>query len=85
MYGRFLKEAAVIADDERLNGVSEEMQAIGDEWQSVAETLEEAHRATNSSRLISEASRRVLDIAEREQTTWQQLSHIAASSRRGKI
>jgi hypothetical protein len=84
MYGRFLKEAAAIDDDERLSGVSEDMHAIGDEWQRVAETLEEAYRASNPSRLISEASRRITGIADREQTTWEQLRQIAASSRRDK-
>jgi hypothetical protein len=84
MYGRFLKEAAAIADDERLSDLSEDMHAIGDEWQRVAETLEEAYRASNPSRLISEASRRITDIADRERTTWEQLRQIAVSSRRDK-
>jgi hypothetical protein len=84
MYGRFLKEAAAIADDERLSRVGEEIHAIGDQWQRVAQVFEEAYRATSSSALIPEASRLILDIADREQTTWEQLHSIVVSSRRAK-
>jgi len=84
MYGRFLKEAAAIADDERLSRVGEEIHAIGDQWQGVAKVFEEASAATNSSRLISEASRLTHNIAEQEQTTWQQLHDIVVGSRRGR-
>jgi len=84
MYGRFLKEAAAIADDERLSRVGEEIHAIGDQWQRVAQVFEEAYRATSSSALIPEASRLILDIADREQTTWKQLHSIVVSSRRAK-
>jgi hypothetical protein len=83
MYGRFLKEAAAIADDQRLSKVGEEIHAIGDQWQRTARMFEEAHRATDSSTLITEASRLILDIADREQATWQQL-HGVVSSRRLK-
>jgi hypothetical protein len=84
MYGRFLKEAAAIADDQRLSKVGEEIHAIGDQWQRVAQMFEEAYRATDSSTLIPQASRLILDIADREQATWQQLHSIVVSSRRLK-
>jgi len=84
MYGRFLKEAAAIADDERLSRVGEEIHAIGDQWQHVGQVFEEASETTKPSRLISEASRLILDIAERERTAWEKLHGIVAGSRRGK-
>jgi hypothetical protein len=84
MYGRFLKEAASIADDERLSNVGEEFHAIGDQWQRVAQTFEEAHTASKSSILVSEASGLILDIADREQTTWEQLHRIVVGPRRAK-
>lgn len=85
MYGRFLKEAAGFTDDERLGNMSEEFRAIGDQWQRVAQTLQEAYRATSSSTLITEASRLILDIADREQTTWEELHRIVVGPRRAKI
>jgi len=84
MYGRFLKEAASIADDERLSNVGEEFHAIGDQWQRVAQTFQEAYRATSASTLISEASRMILDIADREQTTWEELHRIVMGPRPAK-
>jgi hypothetical protein len=84
MYGRFLKEAATIVDDERLSNVGEEIHAIADQWQHVAQTFEEAHRASNSSILISEASRLILDIADREQRAWEQLYRIVVGPCRAK-
>jgi hypothetical protein len=84
MYGRFLKEAAAFTDDERLSNMGEELHAIGDQWQRVAQTFQEAYRATSSSTLISEASRLILDIADREQKTWEELHRIVVSPRRAK-
>jgi hypothetical protein len=84
MYGRFLKEAARIVDDERLSKVGEEVHAIGDQWQRVALALEEAYRATDPSVQVSEAGQLIRDIADREQVTWEHLHDTVASSRRGK-
>ena len=84
MYGRFLKEAAAFTDDERLSNMGEELHAIGDQWQRVAQTFQETYRATSSSTLISEASRLILDIADREQTTWERLHRIVVGPHRGK-
>jgi hypothetical protein len=84
MYGRFLKEAAAITDDERLSNMGQEIHSIADQWQQVAQTFEEAHSRTDPSGLFCEASRLILDIADREQTTWQQLHHIVGGSGRDK-
>jgi hypothetical protein len=84
MYGRFLKEAARIVHDERLSRVGEEVHAIGDQWQRVALTLEEAYRATDPSIQIPEAGQLIRDIADREQMTWEHLHDAIMSSRRGK-
>jgi hypothetical protein len=83
MYGRFLKEAAVIVGDEELTKVGEEIHAIGDQWQEAAEIFEKAHAATNPSMLLPEASRLILNIADREQTAWQQLHSVAVASGHG--
>jgi hypothetical protein len=84
MYGRFLREAARIVHDERLSRAGEEVHAIGDQWQRVALTLEEAYRATDQSIQISEAGQLIRDIADREQMTWEHLHDAIMSSRRGK-
>jgi hypothetical protein len=84
MYGRFLKEAAAITGDEKLSKVGEEMHAIGDQWQQAAQIFERAYTAPNPSTLLSEASRLILEIADREQTAWEQLHGIVVRSARDK-
>jgi hypothetical protein len=83
MYGRFLKEAAAIVENEELAKLGEDIHAIGDQWQQAAQIFEKAHTATNPSTLLPKASRLILDIAEREQTAWEQLHGIAVGSGRG--
>jgi hypothetical protein len=82
MYGRFLKEAAAIVDDEELTKAGEKIHAIGDQWQQTAQIFEKAHTTTNPSMLLPEASRLILNIADREQTAWQQLHSVAVASGR---
>jgi hypothetical protein len=83
MYGRFVKEAAAIVGNEELTRVGEDIHAIGDQWQQAAQIFEKAHTAANPSTLLPEASRLIHDIAEREQTAWEQLHRIAVGSRHG--
>ena len=84
MYGRFLKEAAAITDDRRLSETAELIHRIGDQWQRVAQIFEGAYRTSDPSRLIRESSRLIRDIADREETTWQQLHKAVVSSSRSK-
>jgi hypothetical protein len=84
MYGRFLKEAAVIVGDEQFTKLGEDIHAIGDQWQQAAQIFEKAHTATNPSMLLPEASRLILNIANREQTAWEQLHSLAVGSHRSK-
>jgi hypothetical protein len=83
MYGRFLKEAAAIVGDEELTELGEDIHAIGNQWQQAAQIFEKAHTATSPSTLLPEASRLILNIADREQTAWEQLHSFAVGSRRG--
>ena len=82
MYGRFLKEAASIANNEKLAKVGEEMHAIGDQWQQVAQIFERAYTAPNPSALLPEATDIILKIANGEQAAWEQLRDIVGRSGR---
>jgi len=77
MYGRFLKEAAPIVGNEQFTKLGEDIHAIGDQWQHAAQIFEKAHAAANPSMLLPEASRLILNIADREQTAWEQLRNVA--------
>ena len=78
MYGRFLKEAAVITGERRLARIGEEMHAIGDQWQQVAQIFERAYSAASPSTIIPDASRLIQDTADQEQAIWERLNGIVA-------
>lgn len=78
MYGRFLKEAAEIAREPRLDKAGESMQAIGDTWQVVASLLREASTSANSGAALPEASQLLMEIAGREQAVWTALQAAVA-------
>jgi hypothetical protein len=76
MYGRFLSEAAQITSDQRLSEAGEEMHAIGDRWQAVAQTFRDAGRARDPAALLPDAATPLLDIADQEQAVWQRLREV---------
>ena len=80
MYARFLKEAATIAGNDELAKVGEEIRAIGDQWQQAAQIFEKAYAAANPSTLLPDASKLILNIADKEQAAWAQLHNIVTSS-----
>jgi hypothetical protein len=80
MYGRFLREAATIIGDERLDEVGQEMRAIGDQWQEIAQTFQKAHAAPYPAALLPEATALILAVADREQAAWERLREIVGNS-----
>jgi len=84
MYGRFLKEAATITANDELSKVGEQVHAVGDQWQRVAQIFEKAQAAAIPSTMLPEASELILCIADREEAAWGQLHGVVASSGRAK-
>jgi len=84
MYGRFLEEAAAITSERRLARIGEEMHAIGDQWQQVAQIFERAYSAASPSTIIPDASRLIQDTADQEQAIWERLNKIVARLGWGK-
>ncbi len=78
MYGRFLKTAAEITGEPRLDEVGDQMHEIGDRWQEVAEIFKEAYEAPDPAALLPDATSRMKAIADREQAAWEGLSQIVA-------
>jgi hypothetical protein len=76
MYGRFLKEAAAITGQRRLEAIGDQMQMIGDVWQQVALLFKGSSSPNGSARELSEASALLTDIAEREEDAWMQLHAV---------
>ncbi len=76
MYGRFLQEAAEIIGDDRLVEIGEEISAIGERWQDVAEIMKSAYAAPIPAAALPDAAARLADIADREQAVWSKLHEI---------
>ncbi len=76
MYARFLGEAAVVLDEPRLSGMATELTAIGDRWEVVARGFSRATRADDPAALLEEATRPLVEIADREEDFWGRLAEV---------
>lgn len=76
MYGRFLKEAAAIMGDGRLADIGEEIYAIGDQWQEIAQIFHAAYTAPDPASYLPEAANHLLAVANCEQAAWERLHKI---------
>lgn len=76
MYGRFLAEAATIADEPRLAALGTELERIGDAWEEVASVFAQAAEAANPADLFEPATEPMEAIADREQDLWERLSAV---------
>lgn len=76
MYARFLDEAAVIADEPRLAGLAPTLTAIGDRWETVAKVFSEAAEAPDPAELLERATTPMADIADQEQSFWEDLASV---------
>lgn len=76
MYSRFLQEAAVIVNDNRLTAIGEQLREIGDCWQGVIPHLEQAAKNANSAPALHDAAAHMEQIAEQEQSLWEAISRL---------
>jgi len=72
MYGRFLKEAAGITGERRLEAVGDHLRGIGDLWQQAAGVFRESS-ASRAAGGLSEAARLLATIAGEEEAAWTRL------------
>ena len=81
MYGRFLKEAADILGDSRLQEIGDQFKSIGDRWQSVASIFRLAFELENPASLLPETTDPLLAIAAEEEGAWSDLRDIFERTR----
>lgn len=74
MYARFLEEAATIADEPRLAGLTPTLTAIGDRWEHVAAAFAHAAAAPDPPGALVDATAPMDEIADLEQEFWEALS-----------
>jgi len=77
MFSRFLREVWEMTGDDRLAGCADGFQRIGDRWQEVAELFKAAQRDDDPARALPEIGAALLEIADLEQSAWEELRSAA--------
>ncbi len=73
MFSRFLREAAEITGETRLDESAGEFQRIGDEWQNVAEIFKRGWKAQDPVTALAETTAPMVEIADLEKAAWGRL------------
>jgi len=73
MFSRFLREAAEILEEPRLNGCADKIKSIGDRWQEVAELFKQGWKVDNPTEVLPETSQRMMEIAGLEEDAWREI------------
>ncbi|MFQ6102273.1 MAG: BtrH N-terminal domain-containing protein [Anaerolineae bacterium] len=76
MFSRFLREAARIIEDPRMDESADEFQRIGDGWQEVAEIFKQGWEAEDAATVLPETTTRMMEIADLEEAAWMQLREL---------
>jgi hypothetical protein len=78
MFSRFLREAAQITGDARLNESADAFQHIGDRWQEAAEIFQRGWEADDPAAVLPETTTPIMEIADLEEAAWGRLREIAS-------
>jgi hypothetical protein len=73
MFSRFLREAAEMVEDPRLNESADEFQHIGDRWQEVAQIFKRGWEAQDSVAVLGETTAPMMALADLEEAAWMRL------------
>ena len=76
MYSRFLRETAVLTNDNRYNDCATEFQQIGDQWQAIAEQFKNLSEMDDRANHLKEVVAPIKAVADAEENAWQHLTSI---------
>jgi hypothetical protein len=76
MFSRFLREAAEITGDARLNQSAGAFQHIGDRWQEVAAIFKGGWEADDPVAVLPETTAPLMEIADLEEAAWTRLQEL---------
>lgn len=79
MYARFLRQAAELTGETRLDAVAASFQKVGDRWQEAAALFQEAASQDDPADKLRQIAAILRSIADLEETTWTRLTDIVAS------
>jgi hypothetical protein len=76
MFSRFLREAAEITGEARLNESADAFQRIGDRWQEVATLFKRGWEGEDPVAVIAETTAPLMEIADLEEVAWGRLRKL---------
>lgn len=76
MFSRFLREAAQITGDLRLNESADAFQHIGDRWQEVAAIFKQGWKADDPAAVLPETTAPLMEVADLEEAAWMRLREL---------
>jgi hypothetical protein len=76
MFSRFLREAAGIVGEPRLEESAAEFQGIGDAWEELGEWFRQTSKAPDPASILSECVAPLNALAEREEAAWGRLREV---------
>jgi hypothetical protein len=76
MYARFLDQAAEITGEDQLKKAGKDLKRIGDLWQEVAHIYKSSAEAHNPADELPKTTEPLLEIADFEETVWNELRSI---------
>ncbi len=79
MFSRFLREAAEIVGDARLEDGADEFEHIGDKWEALGEWFRQVSEATEPASLLGECVAQLDALAALEEEAWKRLREIASA------
>jgi len=74
MFSRFLREAAGVTGDARLEESADEFQRIGERWEELGEWFRRTSEAPDPAARLGECGGRFRDLAEMEEGAWGRLA-----------
>jgi len=77
MFSRFLREAAEITGNSRLEESADEFQRIGDAWEELGEWFRQTSKADDPASLLSECVAPLKVLADQEEAAWTRLRGLA--------
>jgi hypothetical protein len=76
MFGRFLREASVLAKENRLESSANEFLQIGNSWDQLGELFRHLSEQSDPASHLAECKAPLLELAEREKAAWSKLAEI---------
>ncbi len=76
MFSRFLREAAEMTGETRLDESANEFQRTGDKWQEVAEIFKRGWKAQDPVAVLAETKAPLMELADLEEAAWGRLRDL---------